>query len=103
MKYHGVPIDFGRWMLFATPLSIVYLAITWLLLTQWLFPVKLQNFAGGRELILAEYRKLGGVSRGEWSVLVVFACTAGLWMFRGLLLEWRWLVDLLPAIKSLDD
>jgi solute carrier family 13 (sodium-dependent dicarboxylate transporter), member 2/3/5 len=82
MREQGVPIDFWRWMIFATPLSLLYVFITWLLLTRWLFPVRLATIPGGRELIAGEYRKLGGVSRGEWIVLVVFVCTAALWMFR---------------------
>jgi solute carrier family 13 (sodium-dependent dicarboxylate transporter), member 2/3/5 len=103
MRDHQLPIDFGRWMLFATPLSWLYLLITWWLLTRWLFPVRLKEIPGGRELILEEYRKLGPVSRGEWSVLTVFVGTAALWMFRGALLEWNWLVEHLPIIKAVDD
>ena len=80
MRSQGLPIDFGRWMLFATPLSLVYLLIAWLLLTRVLFPVRLRHIPGGRELILDEYRKLGSVSRGEWIVLIVFLCTAALWI-----------------------
>jgi sodium-dependent dicarboxylate transporter 2/3/5 len=103
MRDQHLPIDFHRWMLFATPLSWLYLLLAWWLLTRWLFPVKLKQIPGGRELIFAEYRKLGRVSRGEWTVLAVFACTALLWMFRDALLKWDWLVTHLPAIKSVDD
>jgi sodium-dependent dicarboxylate transporter 2/3/5 len=103
MRDQGLPIDFGRWMLFATPLSLIYLFIAWLLLTRWLFPVRIKQIPGGRDLIESEFQKLGPVSRGEWTVLIVFACTAGLWMFRGALVEWDWLVTQLPIIQSIDD
>jgi solute carrier family 13 (sodium-dependent dicarboxylate transporter), member 2/3/5 len=103
MRDQGLPIDFGRWMLFATPLSWLYLLIAWWLLTRWLFPVRLKEIPGGRELIDEEYRKLGKMSRGEWTVLVVFVCTAALWMFRGALLKWEWLTTTIPATKSVDD
>jgi sodium-dependent dicarboxylate transporter 2/3/5 len=103
MREQGMPIDFGRWMLFATPLSALYLLIAWWLLTKVLFPVRLKTIPGGRELVLDEYRKLGPLSRGEWIVLTVFLCTAGLWMFRDLLLKWTWLVAVFPFLKSLDD
>jgi len=103
MRDQGLPIDFGSWMLFATPLSFLYLFIAWLLLTRWLFPVRIKQIPGGRELIESEFQKLGPVSRGEWTVLIVFACTAALWMFRGALVEWNWLVAQLPIIKSVDD
>ena len=103
MRRNEMPIDFGRWMLFATPLSWIYLIIAWWLLTRWLFPVRLSNIPGGRELILAEYRKLGRVSRGEWIVLAVFAWTAFMWMFSGYLGKWEWFASKVPVIKALDD
>jgi sodium-dependent dicarboxylate transporter 2/3/5 len=62
----------------------------------------LKQIPGGRELILDEYRKLGPVSRGESSVLIVFICTAGLWMFRGLLMKWEWLATNMSALNSND-
>jgi sodium-dependent dicarboxylate transporter 2/3/5 len=102
MRDKGLPIDFGRWMLFATPLSALYLFIVWWMLAYWLFPVRLKQIPGGRELIVNEYRKLGPVSRGEWTVLVVFLCTAGLWMFRGLIMKWEWLATHAPALNSND-
>lgn len=103
MAEQGHPIDFGRWMLFATPLSAVYLLLAWLLMTRLLFPVKLATIPGGRELIREEYRKLGRVSRGEWTVLIVFLCTASLWMFGQPLKNWSWLAQHVPAVKALDD
>jgi sodium-dependent dicarboxylate transporter 2/3/5 len=103
MRSQKLPIDFGRWMLFATPLSLVYLLIAWLLLTRVLFPVRLRQIPGGRELIEDEYRKLGPVSRGEWVVLVVFLCTATLWIAREPLANWGWLAVRLPVIQAIDD
>jgi sodium-dependent dicarboxylate transporter 2/3/5 len=103
MRDKELPIDFGRWMLFATPISWVYLGITWWLLTQWLFPVRLQQIPGGRELIVQEYRKLGRVSRGEWTVLAVFVLTASMWIGRSYLAEWQWLATHFPPIRSIDD
>jgi sodium-dependent dicarboxylate transporter 2/3/5 len=97
MREQRLTVDFGRWMLFATPLSWLYLLIAWWLLTRWLFPVRLQGIPGGRELIRAEYEKLGPVSRGEWSVLAVFACTASMWMFSG------YLPKDVPVLRALDD
>src|SRR5689334_10633103 len=61
MRRQDLPLDFGRWMLFATPLSWIYLLIAWWFLTRWLFPVSVKRIPGGRELILDEYRKLGPV------------------------------------------
>jgi solute carrier family 13 (sodium-dependent dicarboxylate transporter), member 2/3/5 len=109
MREQGLAIDFGRWMLFATPLSILYLLIAWWLLTQVLFPVRIKTIPGGRELILEEYRKLGPLSRGEWIVLAVFLCTAGLWMrdvpnvIPYVKEPWSWVTAHSPIFKVLDD
>src|SRR5436305_3430232 len=36
MRDKGLPIDFGRWMLFAMPLSWLYFLIAWWVLAFWL-------------------------------------------------------------------
>jgi sodium-dependent dicarboxylate transporter 2/3/5 len=84
----GMTIDFGRWMLFATPLAIVYLVLCWVLFTRWMFPVRLREVAGGAEFVQAQLRKLGPVSRGEMLVLLVFATTATAWIFHQPLAAW---------------
>jgi sodium-dependent dicarboxylate transporter 2/3/5 len=64
------------------PLILLFLPITWLLLTRMLFPVKTDLFAGGRDLIDDEIRKLGRMSAGEGRVLAIFLLTALAWIFR---------------------
>jgi sodium-dependent dicarboxylate transporter 2/3/5 len=103
MYDRGIEIDFGRWMLFATPVSIIYLTLAWWLMTTFLFPVKIRAIPGGRDLIIAELKKLGAVSRGEWIVLTVFLVTAALWTFGQQLKSNAWLTAHLPAIKAVDD
>ncbi len=98
-----IAIGFGRWMLFATPLAVVLLVSTWLLLTRVVFPIRVKNLKGSHSLIEAELAKLGSMSRGEWTVLVVFAMTATAWVLREPLTSWRWLVELVPPIAKLDD
>src|SRR5262245_28381037 len=97
MHSRGVEIDFWRWMLFATPMSFVYLLLAWLLMTRILFPLGQMSIPGGRQLIRDELARLGPMSRGEWIVLVVFLWTAGLWMAGG------WLRDNVASLKVLDD
>lgn len=103
MEERGVKVDFGAWMLFAIPVVAVLMLVCWLLLTKLLFPVSLRQIPGGRELIRDELTRLGPVSRGEWTVLVVFILTALAWISRDSLTQWNWLVDYLPVIKSIDD
>ena len=79
MEEKGIAIGFGRWMLFAVPISSVFLLLSWLVMVR-LFPVRTKEIPGGRELIRQELRKLGRMSRGEWTVLVVFAAAVALWL-----------------------
>ncbi len=99
----GIAIGFGRWMLFASPLAVVLLALTWLLLTHVIFPIRVKNIEGGHSLISSELTKLGSVSRGEWTVLIVFAMTAFAWVIREPLTSSAWVTELVPPITKLDD
>ena len=58
-----------------------------------IFPIRLREIPGGRELIRGELEKLGRVSRGEWTVLCVFLLTALAWIVREPLTHWTALVE----------
>jgi sodium-dependent dicarboxylate transporter 2/3/5 len=103
MADRDLGIGFGRWMLFAAPLSAVYLVLAWALMTKVLFPVRMAEIPGGHELIRDEYRKLGPISRGEWIVLIVFLCTATLWIAGEPLKQWDAVTRAVPAVKAIDD
>jgi len=75
-------VDFVQWLGFGVPLIVVFLPITWLLLTRVIFPVPANLFAHGRELIDDEIKKLGRLSAGERSVMIIFLLTALAWIFR---------------------
>ncbi|MEZ6105465.1 MAG: DASS family sodium-coupled anion symporter [Pirellulaceae bacterium] len=80
---HGYEIGFGRWMLFAKPLSITMLVITWFVLTRVVFQVARQRDPRA-EAELAQLRQsLGPLSRGEWLAGSVFAAVACGWVLRG--------------------
>lgn len=79
---HGIDLGFGRWMLFALPLSVVFLVLAWLLLTRVLYPPGLADLPGGRTLIERELAELGPMSRGERNVLAVFVLMASAWILR---------------------
>nr|WP_245725967.1 DASS family sodium-coupled anion symporter [Marinobacter mobilis] len=84
---YGIRIDFGTWMLVGIPLVAIMLPLTWLLLCRLVFPVKGLDLGGAGKLIDQELSELGPMSRGEKIVMVVFLCTAGLWIFRSLLVQ----------------
>lgn len=75
-------ISFAQWMLFAAPLSVVFLVLSWLLLTRLIFPLPPAGPFSGHDYIRAEYRGLGPVTREEAGVAGVFTITALLWIFR---------------------
>jgi sodium-dependent dicarboxylate transporter 2/3/5 len=100
---HDISIGFARWMLFATPFCMVFLGITWWILTRLVFPPRFTDIPGGKALIRDELSKLGPVSRGEWTVLVVFAVTASAWILREPLLKVPWLTETVPAVTRIND
>jgi solute carrier family 13 (sodium-dependent dicarboxylate transporter), member 2/3/5 len=95
----GIEIGFGQWMLFAVPLSVVFLAIAWWLLTSRFYPPEVDVIPGGTELIQSELDELGPISPGERRVAAVFALTALAWVLNSLL------ADLLEGtfLERLDD
>ena len=99
----GLDLGFWDWMVFATPLALVMLGLTWLVLTHVVFPLGVRALPGGRQLIRAELDAMGGVTRGEWTVLIVFSLTALCWIFRQPLTNWDWLVTRLPFVGRLHD
>jgi sodium-dependent dicarboxylate transporter 2/3/5 len=54
-------------------------------------------------LIRREVAKLGPVTRGERTVLIVFALTAAAWIAREPLTRWAWLVEQMPLVTRLHD
>jgi len=82
---YGVSIGFGQWMLIGVPLAVVMLPVTWLVLTRWVFPVRLEEIPGGDAVIEREIAGLGRPGRGEKMVAVVFVLTALAWIGRPLL------------------
>lgn len=83
-------ISFIKWMTFGVPLALVFLPITWLLLTRVLYPIRLRQIEGGHQFIEREYRDLGPMKSGEWVTMIVFFCAAFLWIVRPILSKgWR--------------
>jgi sodium-dependent dicarboxylate transporter 2/3/5 len=75
-------ITFATWMLFALPMSFVYMLIAWALLTRLVFPLPATTPFSGKEFIRDEIRKLGPMSLEEKRVTAVFVSFALLLMTR---------------------
>jgi sodium-dependent dicarboxylate transporter 2/3/5 len=102
-QQYGIDLGFGQWMALGLPLSATFLVLTWFVLTRLVFPSKLKEIPGGKQVIQAEIDKLGSTSRAEWTVLAVFVTTALLWIFRQPLAGWEALTDVLPFMAQLSD
>lgn len=90
----NVELDFFTWMMFATPLVIIFLTVTWLYLVKLAFPQKLKELPGSKELVMKEKKLLGAVSYEEKIILSVFIFTALCWMTRSfLLVKWMPFLD----------
>ncbi len=87
-EHHDIEIGFGQWMLVGLPIVIVGLPIAWVVLTRWVYPVRLEEIPGGRDTILDELREMGSLVRGEKLVGAVFVLTAAAWITRPILERW---------------
>jgi len=76
------PVDFARWTTLCAPLAVVFLFVTWFLLTFVLQRLPRGSMLGGRRVIREELAKLGPMTRPEWMVLCAFGAAVFLWMFR---------------------
>ena len=75
-------LTFSTWMIFALPMSGVYMILAWLLLTRLVFPLPSTTPFTGRDFIQNELRKLGPMSVEERRVLAIFVSFALLLMTR---------------------
>ncbi len=83
-KTYGISISFLDWMVFALPLSLLMLALSWLYLTRVVFARADLQLPGSQSVIRDQIERLGPMTRQEKQVAVVFGTVAALWLLRGL-------------------
>ena len=88
-------IDFANWMILSLPISLLLLVISWIFLVKVIYPVRIENSAGGYEEIKKELHALGPVTADEKKVIAVFLLTAISWITRSFLLK-----RFIPAIDD---
>ena len=91
LETYGTAFTFLEWLAVGLPVAVVGLAITFVLLTRWILPVRRTELPGGAEHFRRELARLGPMTRGERTVAVVFVATACLWIVR------PWIARLLPG------
>ncbi len=84
-KVYGITLGFGQWMLLGVPVMLVALPVVYWVLTRISFRLSSEPVEGMVELLETERQKLGGFSRGETAVLVVFVMTAAGWVCQPLI------------------
>ena len=78
-KYnHTIP--FANWMLICTPLAIMLLFALYLVMVKWLYPNRITSSDETRDVIRNELKQMGPLSTAEKRVLIIFCCTAFLWI-----------------------
>jgi len=75
-------ISFSKWLTFATPLALVFLPITWLVLTKFVFPFNANKL---NETSLNNDQAKPAMTRGQKITISVFILTVILWISRPLL------------------
>lgn len=85
---YDIEITFAGWLYFGIPLVALSLPVLHLVLTRVIYPVRLTELAGGKDLFEESLQKLGAISNAEKKVAVVFVLTAFLWITRPLYEQW---------------
>ena len=75
-------VEFSRWLLIGIPISLVLLGGIYVLLTYVLFPSRLGEIEGSKQVIQQQLRDLGNLSKEEKLVTFVFLLTAFGWIFK---------------------
>ncbi|HMX80653.1 MAG TPA: DASS family sodium-coupled anion symporter, partial [Ferruginibacter sp.] len=96
---HGV--DFLDWMLLCMPLAILLLFTLYLVMVKWLYPNHLAHSMEGKLYIESELKEMGKLSRQEKRVLVVFTCTALLWIGKDIINASQKLIQLDDSLIAL--
>lgn len=103
LQDRGITLGFGRWMLFAFPLVFMFLGACWFLLYRFALGKRSRGLAVDSAAIDQQYRELGPMTRGEWSVLTVFLATVALWVLREPFGNCGWFVTYCPWVVRLND
>lgn len=83
--HFGVQLSMVHWLLAMIPGTAVFIGLSWLVLTRWANPIPRTSAPELTSGLHDQISALGRVSRGEWTVLIVFVMTALLWITRPLI------------------
>ncbi|MCK5331929.1 MAG: SLC13/DASS family transporter [Candidatus Marinimicrobia bacterium] len=99
-------ITFANWFMFGLPCSIIFLFISWIIMTSIFMPRQQINTIN-IDLFRKEYRHLGRITYEEKVVLLLFVSLAFLWLFRSDINIGRFIIPgwstILPVPAYVDD
>lgn len=101
------PVGFAAWMMVGAPIAVVMTPLAWVFLTRIAFRVPATAPGSDGDVVRRTLVDLGPMSTPEWRVMLVFAATALLWVFRadldvGFTTLPGW-TRLLPNPRAIDD
>jgi len=101
------PVGFAAWMMIGAPIAVVMTPLAWLFLTRIAFRVPATAPGSDGRVVHRTLADLGPMSIPERRVMLVFAATAFLWVFRadldvGFAILPGW-TRILPNPKAVDD
>ncbi|NOR88260.1 MAG: sodium:sulfate symporter [Bacteroidales bacterium] len=74
---------YGDWFVAAFPLALILIIIGWIVGTKIIFPIKKEDrqpsIQGGREMLKAEYDKLGPITFNEIKSIIIFILVLFFW------------------------
>jgi len=100
---YDVHIGFGQWMLVGVPFSAFMLAMSWVVLTKWVFRSEVDEIPGGREIMRGELDRLGSLTTQEKRVIAVFFGAAFCWIFLPFIAEIPAVASTLPVLANFND
>lgn len=83
-----VEISFLRWMAIGVPLVLVYVPLTWWLLTRHVFTIPVGRFEAVASELSRQRESQGPMDIGARCTVVIFVMTALAWVTRPILNEW---------------
>lgn len=100
-KQQGYVFPFVDWMIICTPLSIILSAAIYFVTAKWLYPTNISASATANEMIDAELKEMGKMTKPEKRVLYIFVFTATLWVIKDVINGYQTLFKLDDTIIAI--
>lgn len=82
---YNYTFQFVDWMLICAPIAIVLMIVLYFVMTKWLYPNHLKPDSSTKMVIKKKIEELGPMNTAEKRVLVIFSCTAFLWITKDII------------------